>query len=76
MGKGRSLYDHPRYHLLDPLPEDTAVSYALRCAANLVSPPKVGGESDEIECNQVAADILLLKKQVEERWAKHVFSLR
>jgi len=62
------LMAHPNYESIMPLKGESKVSFALRAAAHLVSPPMVEGESNEVECVDVANSILLLKGDIDKRW--------
>jgi len=62
---------HPNYEELIPLEGESLVSFTLRCAAHLVSPPQYDGESYEVECTDIAASILSIGPEVEEKWNKY-----
>jgi len=69
MGKEIELRKHPNYKRLAPFQGETPIAFALRYAAHLVSPPKVEGESDEIQCQDVAKQIRSIESEVEAAWA-------
>lgn len=62
------LRTHINYEHTEPVYAETLVAYALRCAAHLVSPPMLPDEDNEFECQDVAAQILLLEKEITEKW--------
>lgn len=60
MGKAQSLSSHPNFQPPPPPSQETIeeiVRYTLEYAARLISPPKVDGEDEEIECDDVAAEL-------------------
>ena len=63
-----TLRSHPNYSQKDPIEGESQISYAMRCAAHLVSPPQEVGESYDIECVDVRDGILSLIDDVEKRW--------
>lgn len=64
-GPGSDLTTHPNFEI--PTPPSLGLDqreiflagmrWALECAANMVSPPKISGENDEFRCEEVAASI-------------------
>jgi len=58
------LSHHPNYKLSHPLPDESQIHYALRCASDLVSPPKELEESEEMECLDVSRQILDLESKL------------
>lgn len=61
-GQRVNLSSHPNFRPPDAPPDVTIrsiVDYTLRYAANLVSPPQLEDEDDEIECIDVAAELRL-----------------
>lgn len=72
MGFSQSLILHPNFELMRPYPYESAISFALRCAAHLVSPRQEPDESEETECTDMANQIEELRPTVEELWRRHV----
>lgn len=62
------LSDHPNFCLPDPILHESPISFALRCAAHLVSPPQNANESNEMECVDVALQLHELIEVVEAKW--------
>ena len=73
---GPKLKDHKNYKETKPIKGESQIAFALRAAANLLSPPKCDGESDEIECVDAAADIMDLKDSLEKVWASQPHIIR
>ena len=46
------------------------MEYTIRCIAHLVSPPQFAGEHYEIECTDMAEQILALQPQIEAAWQR------
>lgn len=63
-----SLKSHPNYKEPQPFKGEGLVAYTLRCAANLVSPPQMDGESYDVECTEIKSAILLLESEIEKKW--------
>lgn len=59
---------HPNYEQPMPKEGEDLVAYTLRCAAFLISPPQLPGESNEIECVDVAAQVLALAADIRRTW--------
>jgi hypothetical protein len=53
-----------------PEPHEDVIGYALRCAAMLISPPKVDGEDEETPCDIVALAVGALADQVRQAWRR------
>ena len=53
-----------------PIPEakENEIEFASRCISHLISPPQIVGESDNIECVDLAAAILEYSKEITETW--------
>lgn len=66
----RDLRGHPNFALSLPAVGESAIAYALREAAHLLSPPKVEDEDEAIECNDAAASVLGLKDDLERLWSQ------
>lgn len=66
----RPMWAHPNYRQPRPRREETAVEYTIRCIAHLVSPPQFAGEHYEIECTDMAEQILALQPQIEAAWQR------
>jgi len=64
------LKDHPNFELPAPRRGETSICYALRCAALLISPPKLEGENYTIACAEVARQIEALEAEVERLWQR------
>ncbi len=64
----RQLNEHPNFELPAPFPGETSIHYALRCAALLISPPKLEGENYSIRCVEVARQIADLEDDLEQLW--------
>lgn len=62
------LTDHPNFSLPAPELGESAISFAMRCAAHAVSPPQDAGESYEVECVDVAQQLRDLTEAVEAKW--------
>jgi len=72
--KKESLSSHINYKPILPEQNESPISFALRAAAHLISPSQVSGESNEIECVDVAKQILGLKDELEQKWRAFIGS--
>lgn len=63
-----SLSYHPNYKQKEPIDGESQIAFALRSAAHLLSPPQEAGESNELECIDVAVQILNLQDSLEAIW--------
>ena len=64
------LSAHPNFELPFPQHGEDVIAYTLRCAAVLISPPKLDGEDEDTACEIVADAILNLYKPILARWQK------
>lgn len=62
------LSAHPNFGLPFPKEGENLIKYTLRCAATLVSPPKLDGEDEETACEVVAEAIMGLYPHILARW--------
>lgn len=65
-----ALKSHPNYRNLQPFEGESLVAFALRCSAELVSPPMIDGEDAEIECVDLAKAIITLEREICNKWEK------
>lgn len=72
MGKRATLFDHPNWELSPPKAKETQIQYTLRCAAELLSPPKYDDEDEDIECTNAAFDIQKLEIKIKSAWKNRV----
>ena len=68
---GYLLRDHPNFVLPAPQKNETLVNFTLRCAAHLLSPPKIEGEDMEVSCQEAAQEIRALDSLIEKKWKAH-----
>ncbi len=66
------LKDHPNYKMPVPRKGESQIAFAIRCAANLLSPPQNPGESYEVECVDAARQIRSLTKECKRAYGKGV----
>lgn len=66
------LKSHPNYKDQLPIIGEGLITFTLRCAAHLVSPPKDAGESYDVECTQISSGILSLKDEISKKWKTHI----
>ena len=62
------LTRHPNFQLPVPRKRESLVAYTLRCAAMLISPPKVVGEDEETPCEVIAHAVRKLAPAIQRRW--------
>ena len=62
------LKDHPNFELPTPEPDESQITFVLRAAAGLVSPPKIEGEHYSIKCDDVAKQLIELGDELQQRW--------
>ncbi len=67
-----SLSGHPNYSPSPPVTGETAIAFALRRAAHLLSPPMDSAESNEIECVSAARQVAGLLEELEKQWAQAI----
>lgn len=65
-----ALRAHPNYQPPMSRVDESIVDFVLRCAADLVSPPQIEGESDFIECVSVAEEIRALAPAIKRELAE------
>ena len=59
---------HPNFVLPDPQEDEDEFSYTLRCAATLISPPKLPGEDESTPCEVVAQAVYNLLGEIRAKW--------
>ena len=64
------LSAHPNFELPLPKRYENIIVYTLRCAATLVSPPKLDAEDEDTPCEVVANAIMNLHAAVLSQWQK------
>ena len=62
------LSAHPNFILPSPGNDEHIIQYTLRCAAALVSPPKIEGEDEETACEVVAEALMALYPFILKKW--------
>ena len=61
---------HPNWEIPRPQLHEDVIAYTLRCAAMLISPPKIEGENEDTPCEVVADAVQLLADEVRYMWMK------
>ena len=59
---------HPNYKRPARRSGETPIEFAVRSVAHLISPPMVAGENHEIECTDLAKQVLDLIPTLEAAW--------
>ena len=70
------LYAHPNWEMPQPELHEDVITYTLRCAAMLISPPKIEGEDMDTPCEVVADAIRRLADEVRYRWMERKKGIR
>lgn len=71
------LQKHPNYEDVEPDEFDTPISFALRFAANLISPEQEDQESYDIECVDIFKALTCpeIKREITEIWINYQHKL-
>ena len=64
------LSAHPNWEMPQPEPQEDVIAYTLRCAALLISPPKIEGEDEDTSCEVVANAVKRLAEEVRRVWTE------
>jgi hypothetical protein len=62
------MKQHPNFKQLEPIEGETPITFALRCAAYLISPPQQEEESYDLECVDIAGAIIELDAELTKVW--------
>lgn len=71
-GALQDLKNHPKFKMPVPAKDENIVGFTCRCIIELISPAKVDGEDNELDCEKLSDAIWLFKNDIEKAWLNHV----